>query len=349
MVENFTIAGGNVEVRILLTIGGCPMRDAITDRVTQAVMGVEGVAAVDVILGVMSDEQRTALREKLQGGPSKEIPFARPGSLTRVIAVTSGKGGVGKSSLTVNLAVAMAARGHSVGIVDADIYGHSVPNMLGCTDLPTRVAEGFMIPPQAHGVKVISMLPFKPGGSSEPVAYRGPLLHRVLQQFLSDFFWGDLDVLLLDLPPGTGDIAMSVAQLIPSSEILVVTTPQAAAAEVALRAGILGRTTHQNVIGVVENMSAVACPACGEPLELFGSGGGEMVAAELTRQLGAPARLLAQVPFDVRLREGGDRGEPLVLSDPTTPAAAAIYALADALVARPRGLAGMSLTVTPTK
>ena len=348
MLESVRIEGGTVAVKVLLTVGGCPMRDTISNRVIAAVSAVDGVTNVEVELGVMTDAQRSAMREKLQG-PTKDIPFAKAGSLTRVIAVTSGKGGVGKSSLTVNLAVAMATRGKQVGIVDADVYGHSIPRMLGITDLPTKVDEGFLMPPQAHGVKAISMLPFKPGGVSQPVAYRGPMLHRVLQQFLSDFYWGDLDVLRLDLPPGTGDVAISLAQLLPNSEIIVVTTPQPAAAEVSVRAGMLGQQTHQKVIGVIENMSSTPCPHCGEPMDLFGFGGGSIVADVLTRELGTETPLLTKVPFDVRLREGGDSGRPLVLEAPDSPAAEAIFGVADALLNRPRGLVGMSLNVSPTK
>ena len=348
MLESVSIDGSTVDVKVLLTVGGCPMRDTISNRVIAAVSAVDGVTNVNVELGVMTDAQRNAMREKLQG-PTKDIPFAKPGSLTRVIAVTSGKGGVGKSSLTVNLAVAMAARGKQVGVVDADIYGHSIPRMLGITDLPTKVDDGFLMPPQAHGVKAISMLPFKPGGVAQPVAYRGPMLHRVLQQFLSDFYWGDLDVLLLDLPPGTGDIAISLAQLLPNSEIVVVTTPQPAAAEVSVRAGMLGQQTHQKVIGVIENMSSTPCPHCGEPMDLFGFGGGSIVADVLTRELGTAPPLLTKAPFDVRLREGGDSGKPLVLEAPDSPAAQAIFGVADALLKRPRGLVGMTLNVSPTK
>ena len=348
MVDAITITGSDVTVRVLLTVGGCPMRDTITQRVITAVRAVEGVGAVHVELGVMTDEQRAAMREKLQG-PSNEIPFAQPGSLTRVIGVTSGKGGVGKSSLTVNLAVAMAQRGKKVGIVDADVYGHSVPRMLGIHSAPTRLDEGFILPPEANGVKAISMLPFKRGGSQEPVMFRGPMLHRVLQQFLADFFWGDLDVLLLDLPPGTGDIAMSLAQLLPSSELIIVTTPQPAAAEVAVRAGMVAQQTNQRVLGVVENMSSTPCPHCGEPLDLFGFGGGQIVADVLTRELGANVPLLSKVPFDVRLREGGDAGRPLVLAEPDAPASAAISAIADGFLTQPRGLVGKTLGLSPTK
>ena len=225
---------GRVHVGIYLTVAGCPLKDKITTDVTAAVSAVAGVTAVDVELDVMSDEQRKEMAASLRGGQAeREVPFAQPGSLTRVYAVASGKGGVGKSSVTVNLAAAMAADGLAVGVVDADIYGHSIPRMLGVSERPTQV-ENMIMPPQSHGVRVISigMLP-----GNTPVVWRGPMLHRALQQFLADVWWGDLDVLLLDLPPGTGDIAISVAQLVPGAEILVVTTPQQAAAQVAERAG----------------------------------------------------------------------------------------------------------------
>jgi ATP-binding protein involved in chromosome partitioning len=271
------------------------------------------------------------------------IPFAQPGSLTRVYAVASGKGGVGKSSVTVNLAASLAARGLSVGVVDADIYGFSIPRMLGVTGKPTQV-ESMIMPPQAHGVKVISIGMFTPGNTA--VVWRGPMLHRALQQFLADVWWGDLDVLLLDLPPGTGDIAISVAQLIPSAEILVVTTPQLAAAEVAERAGSIALQTHQQVVGVVENMSWLELPD-GQRMDVFGSGGGQAVADALTRSLGAQVPLLGQIPLDTSLREGGDVGLPLVLTNPTSPAAVALGSVADTLAARRRGLAGRSLGLSP--
>jgi ATP-binding protein involved in chromosome partitioning len=261
-----------------------------------------------------------------------------------VFAVASGKGGVGKSSVTVNLAVALAASGLSVGLADVDIYGHSVPRMMGVTGRPTQV-EKMIMPPSAHGVKVISIGMFKEGNS--PVVWRGPMLHRALQQFMTDVFWGDLDVLLLDLPPGTGDMAISVAQLLPNAELLVVTTPQLAAAEVAERAGALATQTHQRIAGVIENMSYLICPHCGEHQEVFGSGGGEAVTSALTRITGAPVSLLGQIPLDTRLRQGGDEGMPLVLSDPSAPAAQELRAVADALGTRARGLAGRSLSISP--
>ncbi|MDQ3154857.1 MAG: Mrp/NBP35 family ATP-binding protein, partial [Actinomycetota bacterium] len=322
MLKDVTVGSdGVVDVAVYLTIAGCPMRDTITHRITEAVSAVPGVNAVRVELDVMSDKQRTELRRSLRGDSDEpHIPFADPGSLTRVYAIASGKGGVGKSSVTVNLAAAMAQRGLSVGIVDADIYGHSVPGMLGTADRPTQV-EKMIMPPSAHGVKVISIGMFTPGNT--PVVWRGPMLHRALQQFLADVFWGDLDVLLLDLPPGTGDIAISVAQLVPSAEILVVTTPQQAASAVAERAGAISMQTHQRLVGVVENMSWMELPD-GSRMDVFGSGGGQVVADSLTRTVGNDVPLLGQIPLDPRLRESGDAGVPLVLSAPEAPAAVAL-------------------------
>ena len=337
-------ADGQVVVGIFLTVSGCPLKDTITREVTAAVSALPGVTGVRVDLDVMSDEQRKGLREQLRGGQAeREVPFANPGSLTRVYAVASGKGGVGKSSVTVNLAAAMAADGLRVGVVDADVYGFSVPRMLGVEQRPTQV-DDMILPPIVHGVKVISIGMFVPAG--QPVVWRGPMLHRALQQFLSDVFWGDLDVLLLDLPPGTGDIAISTAQLVPGAEILVVTTPQRAAAEVAERAGSIALQTHQHVVGVVENMSWLEQPD-GSRLELFGAGGGQSVADSLTRATGAVVPLLAQVPMDVALREGGDSGTPVVLSHPDSAAAVALRGVARTLSRRARGLAGRSLGLTP--
>ena len=347
MVKSVDITDdGHVTVGVFLTVAACPMRDTITERVTAAVDAVPGVSGVTVELDVMSEEQRAGLRELLQGPGEKEIPFNRPGSTTRVIAVASGKGGVGKSSLTANLAIALAAKGRTVGLLDADIYGHSIPRILGIDRMPTRV-EGMILPPSAHGVQAISMLLFKPGGVTQAVAYRGPMTHSALKQFLTDVYWGDLDYLLLDLPPGTGDMAMSVGQLLPQSELIVVTTPQSAAAEVSVRAGMMAVHTKQRVLGVVENMSAFACPHCGEPTNIFGSGGGSLVAQVLTKELNTEVPLLEQIPFDVRFREGGDTGSPLVVADPGAPASQAITSLADRLDSQRRGLAGMSLGLTP--
>ena len=331
---------GAVQVDIYLTTEACPKKTEIADRVRQAVADVPGTGAVTVNLDVMNDEQRTELRKQLRGDAAEPvIPFAQPGSLTRVYAVASGKGGVGKSSITVNLAAAMAARGLSVGVLDADIYGHSIPRMMGTDDRPTQV-ESMILPPIAHDVKVISIAQFTQGNT--PVVWRGPMLHRALQQFLADVYWGDLDVLLLDLPPGTGDVAISVAQLIPGAEILVVTTPQLAAAEVAERAGAIALQTRQRVVGVVENMSGLLMPD-GTTMQIFGEGGGRQVAERLTRVVGAEVPLLGQVPLDPALVAAGDSGVPLVLSAPDSAAGKELRGIADKLSARKRGLAGMSL------
>jgi ATP-binding protein involved in chromosome partitioning len=345
MVKDVQIgADGQVVVAVYLTVAGCPLRDKITADVTAAVSALPGVAGVRVELDVMSDEQRTELRKSLRGDSAEPvIPFAQPGSMTRVYCVASGKGGVGKSSVTVNLAVAMAARGLSVGVVDADIYGHSVPRMLGVTDRPTKV-EQMIMPPQAHGVKVISIGMFTPNNA--PVVWRGPMLHRALQQFLADVFWGDLDILLLDLPPGTGDIAISVAQLIPNAEILVVTTPQQAAAEVAERAGAIALQTRQRVAGVIENMSWLELPDGGR-MDLFGTGGGQIVADSLTKSIGANVPLLGQIPLEPRLREAGDAGSPIVTAAPETAAATVLTEIATKISTRSRGLAGRLLSVSP--
>ncbi len=335
---------GSVQLAIYLTVSGCPMKETLTKDSSGALLALPGVTRVEVTLDVMSEEQRAALRQQLRGGaPEKEIPFAQPNSLTRVYAVASGKGGVGKSSVTVNLAASMAEQGLRVGVVDADVYGFSVPRMLGVEQRPTQV-DDMILPPIAHEVKVISIGMFVPG--NQPVVWRGPMLHRALQQFLGDVFWGDLDVLLLDLPPGTGDIAISVAQLIPTAEILVVTTPQQAAAEVAERAGSIALQTHQRIAGVIENMSWLELPD-GTRQEIFGSGGGQAVADSLSRSIGAPVALLGQIPLDTRLREGGDSGLPVVLGDPDTPAAVALRGIARGISSRARGLAGRSLGLTP--
>ncbi|MBC3761485.1 Mrp/NBP35 family ATP-binding protein [Quadrisphaera sp. RL12-1S] len=340
-------ATGAVLVQVLLTTSGCPLRDTLERDVTAAVSRVAGVRAVRVDLGVMDDEQRSRLRGVLRGpggtAGERDVPFARPGSLTRVYCVASGKGGVGKSTLTVNLAVAMARDGLRVGLVDADVHGFSVPGMLGTTDRPVKI-EDVVIPPVAHGVKVISMGMVVPDG--QPVMHRGPLLHRALQQFLTEVHFGDLDVLLLDMPPGTGDVPISAAQLLPGSELLVVTTPQPAAAEVAHRSGGLAARTGQGVVGVVENMSWMPLPD-GSRLEVFGSGGGAAVAERLSRDSGAPVPLLAQVPMDVAVREGGDAGMPVVLAAPDSPAALVLSDLARTLGRRARGLAGRPLGVVP--
>ncbi len=335
---------GTVTVRVLLTIAGCPLHSTITSDVEAALAGLPGVDRVRVDLGVMNQDQRDELKAKLRGpGGARGIPFNEEGSLTRVYAVASGKGGVGKSTVTVNLAAAMAAQGLRVGIIDADVYGFSVPALMGITQQPTKVDE-MILPPVAHGVKVISIGMFVSG--NQPVAWRGPMLHRALEQFLTDVYFGDLDALFLDLPPGTGDIAISVAQLLPRSELLVVTTPQSAAADVAERAGAMAAQTGQKVAGVIENMSWLELPGGGR-LELFGAGGGATLASRLTETLGTDIGLLGSVPVEVALREGGDAGLPIVLSGEDSPAAAELRKVADGLVHRPRGLSGTKLTLSP--
>lgn len=338
-----------VLVRLLLTVPGCPMKERLTADVERALAAVPGVASTRVELSVMDDEQRAALRETLTGGRGgPEIPFARPDNRTRVVAVASGKGGVGKSSLTVNLACALAAAGERVGLLDADIYGHSVPDMLGLGDARPTLVDDMIMPVPAHGVGVISMGMLKQR-RDQVVAWRGPILDRALTQLLSEVFWGDLDFLLLDLPPGTGDVPMSLGQKLPGSEVLVVTTPQDAAAEVAERAGSMAHMMRQRVLGVVENMSWLerACPHCGEvdKIELFGSGGGAEVAARLSARLGEPTPLLARIPFDDAIRHGGDQGAPSVLSTPDHPASRAVRELADHLIETKPSLVGRRLPI----
>jgi ATP-binding protein involved in chromosome partitioning len=342
---------GRARVRVLLTVSGCPLRDTLHRDVTAAVGAVSGVASVDVELGVMSDEQRAALRDLLKGGQAeREIPFARPDSLTQVIAVASGKGGVGKSSVTVNLARALAAPGNKVGILDADIYGHSVPAMLGVADARPTAVEDMIMPVPAHGLKVISIGMLKPR-RDQVVAWRGPILDRALTQMLADVYWGDLDFLLIDLPPGTGDVAISLGQKLSNAEVLVVTTPQAAAAEVAERAGTMASMMNQHVIGVVENMShlTITCPDCGKvhSYDVFGTGGGTDVARALSTRLGYAVPLLAQIPLDPQLRASGDSGVPLVEADAEQPAAVALNSLADQLGKRGRNLLGKQLGLAP--
>jgi len=346
MVRSVDIDGETAIIGIDLTTQGCPMRERITTDVEAAAMQVDGVADVRIELGVMSEEQRHGLRSKLRGGkPEPIIAFTQPGNLTRIYAIASGKGGVGKSTVTANLAAAMAADGLKVGVLDADIYGFSIPGMLGVTGQPTRI-DDMLLPPIAHEVKAVSIGMFVPEG--QPVVWRGPMLHRAIEQFLADVFWGDLDILLLDLPPGTGDVAISVAQLLPHAEIVVVTTPQPAAAGVAERAGAIATQTSQNVVGVIENMAWLEQPD-GTRVPLFGEGGGARVAERLSATLGTTVPLLGQVPLDIVAREAGDAGIPVVLSNPESAAAVELIRIARALATRQRGLAGRSLGVTPIR
>jgi len=339
MVESAQLHDGTAKVKVLLTIAGCPMRSTIESDVTTAVAAVAGVQQVEVTLGVMDPHQRAELRDRLK---AKRTVFSDPDSLTRIIAVASGKGGVGKSSVTANLAAAMAANGLKVGLIDADVHGFSIPSLMGITQPPTRVDE-MILPPVAHGVKVISIGMFL--DSNQPVIWRGPMLHRALEQFLTDVYFGDLDVLLLDLPPGTGDMAISVSQLLPNSELLVITTPQSTATAVAERAGTIALQTKQKVIGVVENMSYLRLPD-GSKMEIFGSGGGGRLSESLSSQLEYMVPLLAQLPLEVAVRVGSDEGVPVVLSTPESPVAQSLRELAIKLGQRPRGLAGRSLPMS---
>jgi ATP-binding protein involved in chromosome partitioning len=343
MVESVNFKDGVATLKILLTIVGCPMKDRLQSDITSALSELSEVSKVEINFGVMSEEQRNNVKKIIRGGREKFIPFAQPDSLTRVLGIASGKGGVGKSSVTVNLAVAAAKRGLKVGILDADVYGHSIPRLMGILDQrPTAIDQTF-IPVENYGVKVVSMEMFKPE-RSDPVAYRGPLLHRVLEQLLSDAYWGDLDLLLLDLPPGTGDIAISLAQLIPTSEIVVVTTPQVAAAEVAERAGRIAHQMKQPVLGVIENMSDTYCIKCGEVISIFGSGGGEETARRLSELVGADVPLLARVPFESQVREGGDAGNPAVLTNEKM--LSVFNQILDKVIIRPKSLVGVRLGVS---
>jgi len=350
MVSSVTVSDtGYVTVGILLTIAGCPAAARIESDVLAAAESVSGAGLASVDVAIMSREQRTALTEKLRGGQVERTVQFGPESLTRVYAITSGKGGVGKSTVTANLAVALAAEGLRVGIVDADVHGFSVPGLLGLVHdglavKPTQVGD-MILPPIAYDVKVISIGMFIEDASAA-VAWRGPMLHRTIKQFLTDVYFGDLDVLLLDLPPGTGDVAITVGQLLPHAEVIVVTTPQAAAADVAERSGVVARQTGQSVFGVIENMSAMVQPD-GSLLELFGSGGGAEVARRLSLGQDSPVPVLAQVPLSLPLRSGGDAGLPIVLGAPDDPAARAILDLAHSMKTRARGLAGLSLGLSP--
>jgi ATP-binding protein involved in chromosome partitioning len=357
MVGDVTVDdAGTAAIELKLTIVGCPAARTIESDVRAAAASVPGVSLVEVAVGVMTKEERTALTERLRGPGARTMPFG-PGSLTRVYAVTSGKGGVGKSTLTANLAVSLAAKGLSVGLVDADVYGFSIPGILGLVDdaghaaRPTRV-DDMILPPVAFGVKVISIGmfidPAQASATGGAVAWRGPMLHRTITQFLTDVYFGDLDVLLLDLPPGTGDVAISIGQLLPNADVIVLTTPQAAAADVAERSGLVAQQTGQRVFGVIENMAGFAGPD-GEIVDIFGSGGGAEVARRLSerRAPDAPVPLLASVPISVPLRKGGDAGTPVVLAHPADPASLAIDSVAGVMARRGRDLAGRRLGVAP--
>jgi ATP-binding protein involved in chromosome partitioning len=346
MVAGLSLKGNNLLLEIKLTVSGCPMRDEITKRVKAAIAQLDENVITEITFSVMSDEERASLRKQLKGGVERENPFNHPDSMTKVIAIASGKGGVGKSSITANLAVALTKLGRRVGVIDADIYGHSIPRLLNASGQPTMV-EGMMMPPQGYGIKVISTLPFKRGGVTEPVAFRGPMLHKMLDQFLCDVWWGDLDFLLIDLPPGTGDVAISTAHLVPSSEVIVVTSGHPAAAEIAVRAGVLAHHLNQRVIGVIENLSGLHCPNCDEIMDIFGMGAGQELARQLSEQTNTDIPVLGEIPIDPKVREAGDIGAPIVLSDENSASAKIIIEIAQRLASTPRGLVGKSLNVSP--
>ena len=345
MVGGVAVKESTVTVSLKLTIATCPMQDRLAADVQRELLSIPGLEHVAIDFGVMSEEEREAMKKSLRGGVAKVNPFTQPTSLTRVIAIASGKGGVGKSSVTANLAVAAAKRGLAVGILDADVYGHSIPRLLGITgEKPTAIDKTFFVPIEKYGVKVVSMEMFKPH-ATDHIAYRGPLLHRVLDQLMCDAYWGTLDILFLDLPPGTGDIAISLGQMLPDSEVLVVTTPQLAASEVAERAGRMAHQMNQRLLGVVENMSDSPCPHCGGAIALFGQGGGELTATNLTELVGEKVELLGKIPFDIRLRNGGDEGIPVAISEEANGqgSAHAFSELLENILVRRRSLAGKNL------
>jgi ATP-binding protein involved in chromosome partitioning len=346
MVDSASVDGSVATATIKLTVVGCPAAARIEQDVIDALKGIEGVTETAVTMAVMNADERATLKEKLRAGkPVRVNPFDAD-SLTRIYLVGSGKGGVGKSSVTANLAVALAAAGKRVGLIDADIFGFSIPGQVGLgnagsTVKPTRIDE-MILPPVAYGVKVISIGMFLDG--NKPVAWRGPMLHRAVEQFLTDVFWGDLDVLLVDLPPGTGDIAISLGQLLPTAKTVVVTTPQIAAAEVAERSGSVGLQTGQSVFGVIENMAWLEQPD-GSRLALFGEGGGQAVAERLASLQESPVSVLGQIPISIPLREGSDQGTPVVVAHPQDPAAVALTKIANLLATEKVGLAGKRLKI----
>src|ERR671937_769938 len=333
MLKGIEVEDGLVRVHVLLTIQGCPLQDRITGDV-QAALRPLGVERVDVRMTPMTEEERATLVGKLRGGAPQQQRTFFAGSKTSVIAIASGKGGVGKSSVTVNLACALAADGHRVGVLDADVWGFSVPRMLGVAGKPVGFND-MILPLESHGVRVISMGFFVP--EETPVIWRGPMLHKAIEQFLGDVYWGELDFLLADLPPGTGDVSISLASFLPGAQMLVVTTPQDAARKVAERAGKMAERTHLRPVGVIENMSWFECPHCGERTDIFGSGGGQ----EAAETLGVP--LVGQIPLYPPLREGGDRGTPIVASDPDSPAGEALRAAGRELARATRSKVGKPL------
>src|SRR3954471_8435201 len=339
MLQAVRVDDGTVTVQILLTIAGCPLKDRIDSDVRAALAPLEGIRHVQVLLGEMTGEQRETMVTQLRGGAQQQQTFFTDGK-TQVVAVASGKGGVGKSSVTVNLAAAMAAEGYRVGVLDADVWGFSVPRMMGVSGQPVGF-NNMILPLEAYGVRIISMGFFVP--EDQPVIWRGPMLHKAVQQFLGDVYWGELDFLLCDLPPGTGDVSLSMASFLPGASMLVVTTPQEAARRVAERAGKMAAQVRQRVVGVIENMSWFVCPHCGEREMVFGEGGGQ----EAADTLGVP--LLGQVPLYPPLRAGGDTGHPVVVADPDSPAGQALRESARKLARSLKTVVGkpLNLMVAP--
>jgi len=339
MLKSIEVDDGRVRVVVLLTIAGCPLRDRIDRDVRGALAPLEGIREIEVVLGEMTDTQRQDMVTGLRGGATASPTFFTDGN-TAVIAVASGKGGVGKSTVTANLAAAMAAEGHRVGVLDADVWGFSIPRMMGVSGQPVGF-NNMILPLESHGVRIISMGFFV--GEEQPVIWRGPMLHKAVQQFLGDVYWGEIDFLLCDLPPGTGDVSLSMASFLPGAYMVVVTTPQEAARKVAERAGRMAAQVRQRVVGVIENMSHFVCPHCGEPTAIFGEGGG----AEAARTLSVP--LLGQIPLYPPVREGGDLGTPIVLSDPDSAAGQAFVDAARALARSTKTIVGkpLQLTVAP--
>jgi ATP-binding protein involved in chromosome partitioning len=324
MVRDVVVDDRRIEATIVLTTAGCPLREQIRATADEAVTAIAGGRTVAIKLDAMSREERDAMAQRLDERGLLIRTLFGPGSHTRTIAVASGKGGVGKSTVAAYLAVSLAAHGQAVALIDADVYGPTIPLMMGLPSVPPRQHGGKLVPPEAHGVKVVSMGFFLP--DNEPVVWRGPMLGRALEQFLGDVLWGSPDILLLDLPPGTGDIALTVAQMIPGAEMIIVTTPQEAAAKVAGKAAKMAQMTRQRVLGVVENMAYFVCPTCGERHHIFGRGG----AYELARMM--ESRLLGRIPLDEATRQGGDSGRPAAL-DPTQPVGAAFHDIARAVLA----------------